>query len=514
MKDKNKTKDKLMWEATFNSITELISIHDKDFNIVRVNNAFSDALKKKSDELIGKKCYEVIHGTKEPWPQCPHKRTLEIEEPCTEEFFEPTLESYLQVSTSPIFDENGEIIGTVHIAKDITERKKEEIESRLQSKIIANTFEGVNLVKADDGVIIYTNPKFEEMFGYSHDELIGKHISIVNAPTEKSPQQTANEIMGYLNTNGIWQGEIYNIKKDGTPFWCYASVSMFNHDYYGKVFLSVQTDITERKRTENRINRINRLKEDLLGPCSLDKKLKRITDGVGEIFDADFARIWVTKPGDLCDSGCFHARVTEGPHICRERDQCLNLIASSGRYTHTDGEVHRRVPFGCYKIGRIAAGETPKFVTNDVTHDSHVHDHNWAKKLGLVSFAGYRLLSEDRNPIGVLALFCKHAISPDEDALLDGIAGTTAQVIQTAKAEEALKTARDELEIRVHERTAELESAAELLKEEITERRNMENELLFKTALLQAQSESSIDGILVVDNDGKVISYPSSTVEG
>ena len=96
------------------------------------------------------------------------------------------------------------------------------------------------------------------------------------------------------------------------------------------------------------------LKQDLIRTAPLEEKLKQITDGIVEIFGADFARIWMTGPGDLCDKGCIHAAVTKGPHICRNRKSCLHLIAISGRYTHTDGD-HRRVPFGAYKIGRLAS---------------------------------------------------------------------------------------------------------------------------------------------------------------
>lgn len=210
------------------------------------------------------------------------------------------------------------------------------------------------------------------------------------------------------------------------------------------VFDGILLDITERKQVEAWIEGLNRLKEDLLGPNGLKKKLTRITDGAVEIFQADFARIWITNPGDLCDSGCIHAMVTEGPHVCRFRDRCLHLVASSGRYTHTDGKVHRRVPFGAYKIGRVAAGTEVRFVTNDVTHDPRVHDRDWARELGLVSFAGYRLLSADGEPIGVLSLFSKQTISPEKNALLESLANSTAQVIQTTKAEEALKRSEKE----------------------------------------------------------------------
>ncbi len=112
------------WEATFNSINDLISIHDNNYRIFRVNKAFSDAFRKKSFEIIGKKCYEVIHGTDEPVHDCPNKHAMETGTPCTGEFFEPSLGAYLQVTTSPIFDEKGENLGTVHIAKDITEQKQ------------------------------------------------------------------------------------------------------------------------------------------------------------------------------------------------------------------------------------------------------------------------------------------------------------------------------------------------------------------------------------------------------
>ncbi len=132
----------------------------------------------------------------------------------------------------------------------IAELEKSEIETRLHSDIVANMKEGVNLVREKDGVIIYTNPKFDEMFGYGHNELIGKHISVVNYPAEKSPEHTVNEIMESLNKKGMWQGEIQNMKKKRTSFWTHASISTFDYSEYGKVFLSVQTDITERKKME------------------------------------------------------------------------------------------------------------------------------------------------------------------------------------------------------------------------------------------------------------------------
>jgi len=114
------------WRKTFDSISDLVSIHGKDNKIVRVNMAYADAFNMKPKDLIGKPCYEVVHGTKEPWPNCPHKQTLETKKPAMAEFFEPHLGIHLQVSTSPMFNEKGEVVGSVHVARDITERKQIE----------------------------------------------------------------------------------------------------------------------------------------------------------------------------------------------------------------------------------------------------------------------------------------------------------------------------------------------------------------------------------------------------
>lgn len=114
------------WRATFDSIVYLVSIHDRDFRLVRVNKAFADAFEMKPKELIGKTCYEIVHGTNEPVPNCPHKATIETKEPATGEFFAPHPGIHLEVTTSPVFNEKGEVVASVHVARDTTERRQVE----------------------------------------------------------------------------------------------------------------------------------------------------------------------------------------------------------------------------------------------------------------------------------------------------------------------------------------------------------------------------------------------------
>ena len=112
------------WSTTFDSINDLVSIVDKDFRLVRVNEAFANTFDMKPEELIGKCCCTLVHGSDEPTPTCPYKVTTETNEPAIDEFFAPHLGVHLEVSTSPIFNEAGKVTACVHIARDITERKK------------------------------------------------------------------------------------------------------------------------------------------------------------------------------------------------------------------------------------------------------------------------------------------------------------------------------------------------------------------------------------------------------
>ncbi len=112
------------WRMTFDSITDWVSIIDRDFKLIRVNKALADALNKTPKELIGGSCYRLIHKTDQHVPDCPHQRTMDTGKPARAEFFETDLGIYLEVTTSPVFDKEGEVAGTVHIARDITERKQ------------------------------------------------------------------------------------------------------------------------------------------------------------------------------------------------------------------------------------------------------------------------------------------------------------------------------------------------------------------------------------------------------
>ncbi len=140
------------WKRIIDSSSDLISVHDSDFNIVIANKTFADVVRLPLADIIGRKCYDVIHGATEPPPHCPHRQALLTNSPVTEEFYEPRLGKHLLVSASPINDEKQEVIGSLHIVKDVTERQKEIAElqkhrDRLEELMSTRTIE---LIKAHE----------------------------------------------------------------------------------------------------------------------------------------------------------------------------------------------------------------------------------------------------------------------------------------------------------------------------------------------------------------------------
>ena len=158
------------WATTFDAISDFVSMHDRDFRLIRANKAFADAFKMKPEDLVGRKCYAIIHGSKKPPPNCPHSRVLKTKSPSQAEIFEPRLGLHLEVSASPIFDQEGNLSGSVHIAKDITARRQAEESLAAEKEWLAVTLKhiGDGVIATDtDGHVILLNKVAEKLTGWT-----------------------------------------------------------------------------------------------------------------------------------------------------------------------------------------------------------------------------------------------------------------------------------------------------------------------------------------------------------
>ncbi len=122
------------WEETFNTITDMITVHDKDFNIIRSNKAAERILGLPRLEGFRTKCYEHYHGTGAPPKGCPGCQSILTGDPNTSEMFETHLNRFIETSAIPRFDSHHQLVGLIHIVRDITGRKQveQQIETQMQ----------------------------------------------------------------------------------------------------------------------------------------------------------------------------------------------------------------------------------------------------------------------------------------------------------------------------------------------------------------------------------------------
>lgn len=114
------------WNGIFNTLTDMITIHDKDFNIIHANVAAQQNLQLPSLTGITAKCFKYYHGTGCPPEGCPSCECVKTGVPASFELFEPFLNKNIEIRAIPRFDNNGNIIGVIHICRDISKRKLNE----------------------------------------------------------------------------------------------------------------------------------------------------------------------------------------------------------------------------------------------------------------------------------------------------------------------------------------------------------------------------------------------------
>jgi len=134
----------------------------------------------------------------------------------------------------------------------INQSKRGDVSNAFSSRLLENMASGVCL-SDEEGIVLYSNPAGEAMFGCRAGELIGRHLPVLGTgyPPKENPQ-AFSEIYQELIAHGTWSGEFEAVRKDRTPFTCYARVSIL--EVPGRQYwLSVQEDVTERKQTEEKL---------------------------------------------------------------------------------------------------------------------------------------------------------------------------------------------------------------------------------------------------------------------
>jgi PAS domain S-box-containing protein len=347
-----------VWERTFDSIPDLIAVLDNEHRIVRANKSMAERLGVTPEQCIGLNCFKCVHKLDSPPSFCPHALTLADGKEHTAEVHEDNLGGDFLVSTAPLFDQQSKIVGSVHVARDITQRKKAEEEIKSLSRfpaespnvvmriskdgnmlysnkagltildewksqvgqpvpmiwrqLIADVFQSgskkefeeehgtrtflimlspivdagyvnvygreiterkkaeqalqeseerfraiaetslvqISVSRSSDGVILFTNPAYNQTFGFDKGELIG--VQAPNLYVDPADRKTLMETL--MRQGFVRDYEVRVKRKDSAPFWIAASVASIR---FGgeRALLGVSIDITERKEAEEALRK-------------------------------------------------------------------------------------------------------------------------------------------------------------------------------------------------------------------------------------------------------------------
>jgi len=238
------------------SISELIVFQDIKQNILWLNKTAADSVEKTQEELIGEKCYSVWHNSNKICVNCPVVASLKIGEPTSGEISTPEGRTFF-IRGFPVRDNDGKIIGTVEVARNITKLKQTEKNLIESEERYRNLFESspysIGIFDLD-GTLIDCNKATGKLLSTHNLEnhIIGKHFREFWAYHEKDKPNIS-----------LFEGILNKLKKDretlefefpinrstGGVLWAHAIASLIKLGSEERIRFIVQ-DITERKHAE------------------------------------------------------------------------------------------------------------------------------------------------------------------------------------------------------------------------------------------------------------------------
>ena len=279
-----------MWEAqqNFENVLEnsadAVLMCDNSGNITMANNAFLHMLNYTQEEVVGTFIVNftaIIEGTYATTAG----EELIIDEECVKNTGSKSAELYekgyiknwetyfvrkdkvhvpVEATLSMLKDEEGERRGSIVILRDITERRKTEVENKKSGNFLENIFkttaDGI-LVTNDEGTITMANESLEKILGYSKGELLGKHTKVL-MPEGKKHLEIAEEQLTILFEKGVVTSfECEYLKKDGRLIKVEVNSALLKNEK-GNVTGAVSSirDITERKEIEHKLLQSEKLK--------------------------------------------------------------------------------------------------------------------------------------------------------------------------------------------------------------------------------------------------------------
>jgi PAS domain S-box-containing protein len=241
------------WQATFDATKDAIWILDPNHQVLRSNKTAEQFFHRPCCEMIGKPCWEIVHGATEPIPDCPFVRSRKSGQRETMDL--QIGERWFEIIVDPILDAAGQHAGAVHIVSDITERKRAEERIREQAALLDAANDAIYVRSLDDAMT-YWNDGAERLYGWTRAEVMGRKIHDL-IQYDRDAFETAQAA---LLDQGYWSGELKMTDKTGKAVIVFCRWTLLlDESGRPKEVLAINTDITERKQLEANFLRAQRM---------------------------------------------------------------------------------------------------------------------------------------------------------------------------------------------------------------------------------------------------------------
>lgn len=255
--------------AILNGITTNIAFVDKNLNIIWVNKAAAESVKKTPQEMVGRACHFFWADPSRPCPNCPSLRAFETKK--TEQTIMRTPDGRIwEEKGEPVFDSEGNLIGVVEIAADITERVHMEEALRQSEQRLKFVLQGSQLGFWDWNLEtneVQRNERWAEMLGYRLDDIeftVKQWSDFIHPDDREMALKSINDHIE--GRTPIHRAEYRMRTKDGRYKWILDQAMAVSFDKNGKVnrMSGTHTDITSSKLDEEKIKSLLAEKELML----------------------------------------------------------------------------------------------------------------------------------------------------------------------------------------------------------------------------------------------------------